>query len=784
MNAYTPVQTTMFRSTCSFTARVARDVAAEADRGRIDERRRYPASRTARSSPTASATPASSSHHGSPQRWLKFCSVSCPRMKTCSCGSVRPSASGCDRAADGLDHRRVPSEPRRVLLQHERPHLVLERRRLEVGEPAVGRDQREVRAEQHLRPELGVRVLDELRREVLRRPAGQVDPHVRPCAGRSRSPRPARGTTDGRARSGAWGSRRRRRRGTSGSSTSGAARRHRGRPCRCRCAPSGRAPARPPRRSPRRAGRRARSFGKKAWRFGWNLKPFAPAAARARTRSTASGRAGSTLANGMITSGFCAAASRISSFGIGGDPAARLPVDREQDGGHVRARGSRRRRRRPSAAARRSRKYRRGRRAQLGRHRVVPVARALGVHVDVDRGDGGEVDHGDTVPSSSCSAAPHASRSQSEPGAPISETLTGSPLRRADAGRQRDDREARPVPVVRQRDLVEVAERLLVAAAARRARRSAGRLDDRVDPVLDEPVAPGVRVLDRAGPGPRRTPPRSSPAARRARAGRGSSSGTSSRRSSKRRCQTSISVSTHVEELGEDVEASRAGAAARPARPEAPRARARTRRRRQGRGRPPAGRRAHRRSGRRSGGATTPAIAASSGSQSRTVRAIGPGWSKVGASGTIPRIESSPRVGLIVDVPHSAEGMRSEPAVSVPVAAGTCREASAALGAAARAAGRALERPGVADLVGRAPAGELVRVQVAEQHHPLGARAAPRRRSRARAPRPAPGSTRSAACPRLRRGPSARSGRRRGRARRRRRSARRPPRPPRSASSS
>ena len=44
----------------------------------------------------------------------------------------------------------------------------------------------------------------------------------------------------------------------------------------------------------------------------------------------------------------------------------------------------------------------------------------------------------------------------------------------------------------------------------------------------------------------------------------------------------------------------------------------------------------------------------------------------------MPRIETSPRVGLIVEVPHSAEGMRSEPAVSVPVAAGTWRDASAA----------------------------------------------------------------------------------------------------------
>ena len=75
-------------------------------------------------------------------------------------------------------------------------------------------------------------------------------------------------------------------------------------------------------------------------------------------------------------------------------------------------------------------------------------------------------------------------------------------------------------------------------------------------------------------------------------------------------------------------------------------------------------------------------------------------------------------------------------------------------GAAAGAARRPLERPRVADLVGRPAAGELVRVQVAEQHHPVGARAAPRRRSRAQGPRPARGSTRSAACRRPRRGPS------------------------------
>ena len=54
------------------------------------------------------------------------------------------------------------------------------------------------------------------------------------------------------------------------------------------------------------------------------------------------------------------------------------------------------------------------------------------------------------------------------------------------------------------------------------------------------------------------------------------------------------------------------------------------------------------------------------------------GGGAYGTSGTMPRNDSSPRVGLIVDVPHSADGMRNEPAVSVPVAAGVMRAASAA----------------------------------------------------------------------------------------------------------
>ena len=93
---------------------------------------------------------------------------------------------------------------------------------------------------------------------------------------------------------------------------------------------------------------------------------------------------------------------------------------------------------------------------------------------------------------------------------------------------------------------------------------------------------------------------------------------------------------------------------------------------------PSRGETATRRRGARCTGVLEPASAASSGSQSATVRAIGPAWSSVGPSGTIPRIGTRPRDGLIVEVPQSADGMRSEPAVSVPVAAGVIRAASAA----------------------------------------------------------------------------------------------------------
>ena len=101
-----------------------------------------------------------------------------------------------DRAL-AVDHRDVAAEqPRRP---HQRPRQIAHSPSsraafslstsgrtssrmsscLEVLQPAVGRDQRVVRAEQHLVLELGVRVLDQVRREVLRRPPAEVDVDVR-----------------------------------------------------------------------------------------------------------------------------------------------------------------------------------------------------------------------------------------------------------------------------------------------------------------------------------------------------------------------------------------------------------------------------------------------------------------------------------------------------------------------------------------------------------------------------------------------------------------------------
>src|SRR5689334_23539516 len=57
-----------------------------------------------------------------------------------------------------------------VALEYQRANLVANVDLREIGEPALRRDQRIIRAEQHFSLELSICVLHELRREVLRRP--------------------------------------------------------------------------------------------------------------------------------------------------------------------------------------------------------------------------------------------------------------------------------------------------------------------------------------------------------------------------------------------------------------------------------------------------------------------------------------------------------------------------------------------------------------------------------------------------------------------------------------
>ena len=80
-------------------------------------------------------------------------------------------------------------------------HLGLERRVLEVLDPAVRRDQRKVGTEQHLVLELAVGVAHQLFGKVLRRPAGQIDVDVglvQANRQRFRLPRPGRVRDDDR----------------------------------------------------------------------------------------------------------------------------------------------------------------------------------------------------------------------------------------------------------------------------------------------------------------------------------------------------------------------------------------------------------------------------------------------------------------------------------------------------------------------------------------------------------------------------------------------------------
>src|SRR5215470_19540568 len=73
-----------------------------------------------------------------------------------------------------------------------------------------------------------------------------------------------------------------------------------------------------------------------------------------------------------------------------------------------------------------------------------------------------------------------------------------------------------------------------------------------------------------------------------------------------------------------------------------------------------------------------PAHASNRIARSAAVRAMKPGVSSDGASGTLPPRGTRPNVGLMPATPQSAAGIRMEPPVSVATAAGTSPAATAA----------------------------------------------------------------------------------------------------------
>ena len=68
----------------------------------------------------------------------------------------------------------------------------------------------------------------------------------------------------------------------------------------------------------------------------------------------------------------------------------------------------------------------------------------------------------------------------------------------------------------------------------------------------------------------------------------------------------------------------------------------------------------------------------SSNAASSAVRARAPAWSRLEAKATMPQRDTRPYVGLMPVMPHRAAGWRIDPPVSVPVAPGTRRAATAA----------------------------------------------------------------------------------------------------------
>src|SRR3954447_24560507 len=73
-----------------------------------------------------------------------------------------------------------------------------------------------------------------------------------------------------------------------------------------------------------------------------------------------------------------------------------------------------------------------------------------------------------------------------------------------------------------------------------------------------------------------------------------------------------------------------------------------------------------------------PPIASCSSAASRTVRAIGPAWSRLEENAIRPYRETDPYGGLCRTRPVTAAGWRIEPPVSVPIAHGARPPATAA----------------------------------------------------------------------------------------------------------
>ena len=76
--------------------------------------------------------------------------------------------------------------------------------------------------------------------------------------------------------------------------------------------------------------------------------------------------------------------------------------------------------------------------------------------------------------------------------------------------------------------------------------------------------------------------------------------------------------------------------------------------------------------------ADQPALASSKMARSCGARAMKPGVSSGGASGTLPSRGIRPNVGLMPATPHTAAGMRMDPPVSLATAAGMRPAATAA----------------------------------------------------------------------------------------------------------